>query len=52
MNESEVSVPLSVRRRFGHAAVQHLADEIGVGVLRIGGVGGEGYPYPCCPGYP
>ena len=27
MNESQVSVPLSVRLRFGHAALQHLADE-------------------------
>ena len=38
MNESQVSVPLSVRLRFGHAAVQHLADEIGVDVLHIKGV--------------
>lgn len=38
MNESEVSVPLSVRLRFGHAAVQHLADEIGVDLLHIKGV--------------
>lgn len=37
MNESEVSVPLPVRLRFGHAAVQHLADEIGVDVLHIKG---------------
>ena len=38
MNESQVSVPLSVRLRFGHAAVQHLADEIGVDLLHIKGV--------------
>ena len=28
MNESQVSVPLSVRLRFGHAAVQHVAESI------------------------
>ena len=38
MNESQVSVPLSVRLRFGHAAVQYLADEIGVDLLHIKGV--------------
>ena len=38
MSESRVSVPLSVRLRFGHAAVQHLADEIGVDLLHIKGV--------------
>lgn len=37
MNESQVSVPLSVRLRFGHAAVQYLADEVGVDVLHIKG---------------
>ena len=37
MNESGVSVPLPVRLRFGHAAVQHLADEIGVDLLHIKG---------------
>lgn len=37
MNGSEVSVPLSVRLRFGHAAIQYLADEIGVDVLHIKG---------------
>jgi hypothetical protein len=37
VNESEVSVPLSVRLRFGHAALQHLADEVGVDVLHIKG---------------
>lgn len=41
MNESEVSVPLSVRLRFGHAAVQHLADEIGVDLLHIKGVAAD-----------
>ncbi|MBM7502754.1 nucleotidyltransferase family protein [Agromyces aurantiacus] len=38
MNESQVSVPLPVRLRFGHAAVQHLADSIGVDLLHIKGV--------------
>ncbi len=38
MNESQVDVPLSVRLRFGHAAVQYLADEIGVDLLHIKGV--------------
>ena len=38
MSESQVSVPLSVRLRFGHAAVQHLADEIGVDLLHIKGM--------------
>ncbi len=37
MNESQVDVPLSVRLRFGHAAVQYLADEIGVDLLHIKG---------------
>jgi len=37
VNESQVDVPLSVRLRFGHAAVQHLADEIGVDLLHIKG---------------
>ena len=37
-SESQVSVPLSVRLRFGHAAIQHLADEIGVDLLHIKGV--------------
>lgn len=37
MSESQVSVPLPVRLRFGHAAVQHLAEEIGVDVLHIKG---------------
>ena len=37
MSESQVSVPLSVRLRFGHAAVQHLAGEIGVDLLHIKG---------------
>lgn len=37
VNESQVSVPLSVRLRFGHAAVQVLADEIAVDVLHIKG---------------
>ena len=37
MNESQVSVPLPVRLRLGHAAVQHLAEEIGVDLLHIKG---------------
>lgn len=37
MNGSEVSVPLSVRLRFGHAAVQYLADETDVDLLHIKG---------------
>lgn len=37
-NESQVSVPLSVRLRFGHAAIQHLADEIGADLLHIKGL--------------
>jgi Uncharacterised nucleotidyltransferase len=37
VNESQVSVPLPVRLRFGHAAVQHLADAIGVDLLHIKG---------------
>ena len=37
MSESQVSVPLPVRLRFGHAAVQHLAGEIGVDLLHIKG---------------
>jgi Uncharacterised nucleotidyltransferase len=38
VSESQVSVPLSVRLRFGHAAVQYLADETGVDVLHIKGM--------------
>jgi hypothetical protein len=38
VSESQVYVPLSVRLRFGHAAVQQLADEIGVDLLHIKGV--------------
>ncbi|HEY5860769.1 MAG TPA: nucleotidyltransferase family protein [Actinomycetota bacterium] len=37
MSESEVSVPLSVRLRFGHAAVQTLASTVGVDLLHIKG---------------
>ena len=37
VDESQVSVPLSVRLRFGHAAVQVVADEIGIDVLHIKG---------------
>ena len=37
MDESQVSVPLPVRLRFGHAAVQRLADGIGVDLLHIKG---------------
>ena len=37
MNESQTSVPLSVRLRFGHAAVQRLAEEVGVDLLHIKG---------------
>ncbi|RZS63478.1 putative nucleotidyltransferase-like protein [Agromyces ramosus] len=41
MNETQVSVPLPVRLRFGHAAVQHLADSIGVDLLHIKGVAAD-----------
>jgi hypothetical protein len=37
VNGSEVNVPLAVRLRFGHAAIQHLADSIGVDLLHIKG---------------
>lgn len=37
MSESQVSVPLPVRLRLGHAAVQHLAEELGVDLLHIKG---------------
>lgn len=37
MDEPQVSVPLSVRLRFGHAAVQHLAEGIGADLLHIKG---------------
>lgn len=37
MSESQVDVPLSVRLRLGHAAIQHLADGIGVDLLHIKG---------------
>jgi len=37
VNESHVSVPLPVRLRFGHAAVQRLAENIGVDMLHIKG---------------
>lgn len=37
MNGSEVNVPLPVRLRFGHAAVQYLATTIGVDLLHIKG---------------
>ena len=37
MSESQVSVPLPVRLRFGHAALQHVADAIAVDVLHIKG---------------
>ena len=37
MNESQVTVPLVVRLRFGHAAVQRLAVEIGADLLHIKG---------------
>ena len=35
--QSQVSIPLSVRLRFGHAAVQAPADEMGVDLLHIKG---------------
>jgi hypothetical protein len=38
VNGSEVNVPLPVRLRFGHAAIQYLADAIGVDLLHIKGV--------------
>lgn len=41
MNESMVSVPLPVRLRFGHAAVQHLADRLGVDLLHIKGAAAD-----------
>lgn len=41
MNGSEVSVPLPVRLRFGHAAVQHLADRLGVDLLHIKGAAAD-----------
>ena len=41
MNESQVSVPLPVRLRFGHAAIQYLADEIGVDLLHIKGAAAD-----------
>ncbi len=37
MNGSEVNVPLAVRLRFGHAAIQHLADSLGFDLLHIKG---------------
>lgn len=37
MSEIRVDVPISVRLRFGHAAVQYLADEVGVDLLHIKG---------------
>ena len=37
MSESQVNVPLPVRLRFGHAALQHVADAIAVDVLHIKG---------------
>jgi hypothetical protein len=37
VNDSQVSVPLSVRLRLGHAAIQHVADEVGADVLHIKG---------------
>jgi hypothetical protein len=37
VNESQVSVPLPVRLRFGHAAIQYLADEVGADLLHIKG---------------
>ncbi len=37
MNGSEVNVPLAVRLLFGHAAIQHLAESIGVNLLHIKG---------------
>lgn len=37
MNGSEVNVPRAVRLRFGHAAIQLVADSIGVDLLHIKG---------------
>lgn len=37
MSESQVSVPLQVRLRFGHAAVQQVAERFGVDLLHIKG---------------
>ncbi|MGW9629717.1 nucleotidyltransferase family protein [Agromyces sp. NPDC055520] len=41
MNESQIDVPLSVRLRFGHAAVQDVADDLGVDLLHIKGVAAD-----------
>ena len=38
MNGSEVNVPRAVRLRFGHAAIQFLADTVGADLLHIKGV--------------
>lgn len=40
-NESQVSVPLRVRLRFGHAAVQRVADDVAVDVLHIKGAAAD-----------
>ncbi|WP_430647043.1 nucleotidyltransferase family protein [Agromyces sp. GXS1127] len=37
MDETRVSVPLQVRLQFGHAAIQYVADEVGVDLLHIKG---------------
>jgi hypothetical protein len=37
VDESQVSVPLPVRLRFGHAAVQRVADQVGVDLVHIKG---------------
>jgi hypothetical protein len=37
VNESQVSVPLPVRLRFGHAAIQRVAGEVGADILHIKG---------------
>lgn len=39
--ESQVVVPLSVRLLFGHAAIQNLADQLGVDILHIKGVAAD-----------
>ena len=46
MSESQVSVPLPVRLRFGHAALQHVADGIAVDVLHIKGAAVDPTPAP------
>lgn len=50
MDGTELNVPLPVRLRFGHAAVQYLADSIGVELLHIKGAAVDASLRPS--GYP